>query len=187
MKDQENRKISAIIDGAEFSYENAIKPLELAAEYLKKREVLPDALADYLADALELACAQDNAKECRNKMASLLNLMPLSRRSFDKKPIGDAVLQLTFIKGKKRKEAAMQVAKEFGVSERICQSAYTENRLRAFFDRWRRIDKEVDKITNDLILEGKSENAAINEAVLKVSEKYGLKPTTIESKYPLLD
>lgn len=177
--------MSGEIEKAEYGYENAASVLKKAVGYLRKREQMPYALADYLADAFHVACKESDAKQCRKQLSEWLNLMPKGASFIERKPLGDAVLMKVFWKKMSPTAASKAVAKESGASKRTCDDAYEVNEIRRYFEHMNKIRKEAEKLRDDLIQQGMAENAASNQAILTIAEKYGMNPKAIHYEYPL--
>lgn len=60
--------------------ETAADALEIAVDYLRSREPLPPILADYLADAFEVAAAKADLKQQGDALLEELGLKALNRR-----------------------------------------------------------------------------------------------------------
>jgi len=101
---------------AEINPDKAAEALRFAAVYLRRREPLPDYLADWLADAFESAAAKP-AKHRGKALAHELGLQAMNRRPkahwYD---VGSAVAW-AMSKGHSQNTAAEYAANKFDVSE----------------------------------------------------------------------
>ena len=180
-----NLQHSRMIEAAESNFEDAVKLLKEAEKYLRAREPLPPKLADFLADAFMVACAKDES-ECPNRLAKELHLMADNSRPIYKRPsLGEEVLDLVFCEKKTRIDAVTMVAKKHDVSIRTVQNAYTQNTIRKDFEWIANIRKEAEKLRNNLMQQGMAKNAASNQAILTIAEKYGMNPKVIHYEYPI--
>jgi len=181
---EDNLRHAHMIKDAESSLDDAVKLLKEATKYLRAREPLPDNLADFLADAFDIACAKKK-EECAVRLVRELHLVNDNRRPLNHEKIGQRIQYLRFKNQINRITAVRMVAKEFGVSIRSCQTAYTNNRTRQYFEKMNNIRREAERLADELMAQGMVENAASNRAILTTAEKYKINPKTIHYEYPL--
>lgn len=182
---EDNLRHAHMIKDAESSLDDAVKLLKEATKYLRAREPLPDNLADFLADAFDIVCAKKKKEECAVRLVRELHLVNDNRRPLNHEKIGQRIQYLRFKNQINRITAVRMVAKEFGVSIRSCQTAYTNNRTRQYFEKMNNIRREAERLADELMAQGMVENAASNRAILTTAEKYKINPKTIHDEYPL--
>lgn len=96
--------------------DEAANALLLAADYLRRREALPDNLADYLADALESAALKPAAHRA-DALARELHLTSGNRRpAANWLEVGEAV-DAVIHSGLSLNAAKAQIAGDFGIGE----------------------------------------------------------------------
>jgi hypothetical protein len=104
--------VSDLLPQAEFGADAAAQLLTHAAKYLRKRERMPDELADYVADAF-MRAARKPADTRAKRLTDWLNLTANNRRKANV-PFAVAVEVVKRNPGASQNELARKLAKETG-------------------------------------------------------------------------
>lgn len=109
-------KVLDAVSGAHSSEKTAIKALELAAQYLRRREVMPPMLADYLADAFEMAALKRPGYQS-DALLTELGMKALNRRPANISAFEVALFVDDLDHGTTERQRIYKAMQAFGVSE----------------------------------------------------------------------
>lgn len=114
------------VAGADSEARTAPDAMRIAAGYLRRREPLPPILADYLADAFEVAAAKSEDRQAE-ALALELGLMALNRRRTAVRP-WEVALFVEDAQGPTERQRILAAADHFGIAETTARRLLKEGR-----------------------------------------------------------
>ena len=115
------------VEGSDSEAKTAADALRIAADYLRRREPMPPVLADYLADAFEVATMKPEAYQVE-ALALELGLMALNRRRASVRPWVVALFVDDEASGNTERQRILAAMDRFGVAETTARRFLKEGR-----------------------------------------------------------